>query len=112
MIKLLLTLLMMFTFGTSFVNAEENTASIKDRISELTEAESDNQSIINAEVNELSEDELKAIIANVDKLTEPTEEDLAIKETATIKLEEIKSFEKISSIVGLFWLMLSLSFML
>lgn len=94
MIKLLLTLLMMFTFGTSTVNAEENTVSIKDRISELAKTESDSQSTINAEVDKLSEDELKAIIANVNELTEPTEEDLAIKEAAINKLEEIKNVEE------------------
>ena len=94
MIKLLLTLVMMFTFGTSTVNAEENTTNIEDRISELAEVKPDNQSAIKAKVNELSEDELKAIIANVDELTEPAEEDLAIKEAATIKLEEMKSIEE------------------
>ena len=90
MIKLLLTLIMMFTFGTSAVNAEENTPSIEDRISELAEVKLDRQSAIKAKVDELSEDELKAIIANVDELTEPTEEDLAIKEASSNKLEEME----------------------
>ena len=91
MIKLLLTLIMMFTFGTSTVNAEENTISIEDRISELAETKSeDSQSVINAKLDELYEDELKAIIANVNELTEPTEDDLTIKEAAISKLEELK----------------------
>ena len=88
MIKLLLTLLMLFTFGTSIVNAEENTTSIEDRISELAEVKLDSKSVIKAKVDELSEDELKAIIENVNELTEPTEEDLAIREAASIKLLE------------------------
>lgn len=88
MIKLLLTLIMVFTFGTSTVNAEENTTNIENRISELAEAKPDNLSTINAKVDELSEDELKAIIENVNELKEPTEEDLAIKEAAISKLEE------------------------
>ena len=92
--KLLLTLVMMFAFGTSTVNVEEDTASIEDRISELAETKLDRQSIINAEVDELSEDELKTVIANVNELTEPTEDDLAIKEAAISKLEEMESDEK------------------
>ena len=91
--KLLLTLVMMFTFGTSTVNAEESGNSTEDRISELAEINSDSQSTIKDKVDELSEDELKTIIANVDELTEPTEEDLAIKEAAISKLEEMKSVE-------------------
>lgn len=94
MIKLLLTLIMMFTFGTSTVNAEEDTTGIKDRVSELAETKSDSQSIINAEVDELSEDELKTVIANVNELTEPTEDDLVIKEAAISKLEEMKRVEE------------------
>lgn len=102
MIKLLLTLIMMFTFGTSVVNAEINAADIKDRISELAEAKSDTQSIINAQVNELSEDELKAIIANVNELAEPAEEDLIIKEAANNKLQEMKSIDELSPLtIGL-----------
>ena len=90
MIKLLLTLLMMFTFGTSIVNAEENTTSIEDRISELVEIKPDRQSSIKAKVDELSEDELEKVIENVNELTEQTEDDLAIKEAAISKLEEMK----------------------
>ena len=93
MIKLLLTLIMIFTVGTSTVNAEENTTSIEDMISELAETKSDRHSIINAEVDKLSEDELKTVIANVNELTEPTEDNLAIKEAAISKLEEMKSVE-------------------
>ena len=93
MIKLLLTLVMMFAFGTSTVSAEENTASIEDIISELAETKLDRQSTIKAEVDELSEDELKTVIANVNELTEPTEDSLAIKEAAISKLEEMKSVE-------------------
>ena len=93
MIKLLLALIMMFTFGTSTVNAEDDTAIIRDRVSELAETKSDNQSIINAEVDELSEDELKTVIANVNELTEPAEEDLAIKDAAINKLEEMKNVD-------------------
>ena len=93
-IKLLLTLIMMFTFGASTVNAEEDTTGIKDRISELAETKSDSQSIINSKVDELSEEELKTVIANVNELTEPTEEDLAIKEAAISKLEEMKRVEE------------------
>ena len=93
MIKLLSALIMMFAFGTSTVNAEENATGIKDRVSELADTKLDTQSIINAEVDELSEDELKAVIANVNDLTEPTEDDLVIKEAATNKLEEMKSVE-------------------
>ena len=93
MIKLLLTLIMIFTVGTSTVNAEENTTSIEDMISELAETESDRQSTIKAKVDELSEDELKTVIANVNELTEPTEDNLAIKEAAINKLEEMKSVE-------------------
>ena len=90
MIKLLLTLIMMFTFGTSIVNAEVNTTSIEDRISELAEIKPDRQSSIKAKVDELSKDELEKVIENVNELTELTEDDLAIKEAATIKLEEMK----------------------
>ena len=93
MIKLLLTLIMVFTFGTSIVNAEENTTSIEDRISELAEIKPDSKSAIKAKVDELSEDELKAIIENVNALTEPTEYDLAIKEAVAIKLEEENPLE-------------------
>ena len=93
MIKLLLTLIMIFTVGTSTVNAEKNTTSIEDMISELAETESDRQSTIKAKIDELSEDELKTVIANVNKLTEPTEDNLAIKEAAISKLEEMKSVE-------------------
>ena len=92
MIKLLL-LVMMFAFGTSTVNAEENTTRTEDRISELAEINSDSQSTIEDKVDVLSEDELETIISNVDELTEPTEEDLAIKEAAISKLEEIESVE-------------------
>ena len=88
MIKLLLTLIMVFTFGISTVNAEENTTNIDDRISELTEAKPNSELAIKARIDKLSEDELKAIIENVDELTDPTEEDLAIKETAINKLKE------------------------
>ena len=87
MIKLLLTLLILFAFGTSTINAEENTTSIEDRVSELAEAKPDSQSTIKAKVDELSEDELKAVIANVDELAEPTEDDLATKEAVISKLE-------------------------
>ena len=87
MMKLLLTLVMMFAFGTSTVNAEEDTTSTEDRISELAEINSVSQSTIKDKVDELSEDELETIIANVDELTEPTEDDLAIKEAAISKLE-------------------------
>ena len=93
MIKLLLTLLMMFTFGTSTVNAEEDTTDIEDIISELAETKLDRQSTIKAKVDELSEDELKTVISNVNELTEPTEDNLAIKEAAISKLEEMKSVE-------------------
>ena len=48
MIKLLLAFIMMFAFGTSTVNAEEDATVIKDRISELAETKSASQSIINA----------------------------------------------------------------
>ena len=88
MTKLLLTLILMFTFGTSLVSAEENTTNIDDRISELSETKPDSKSAIKDKVDELSEDELKAIIENVNELTEPTEEDLAIREAASIKLLE------------------------
>ena len=89
MIKLLLALIMMFAFGTSTVNAEENATRTEDRINELAEINSDSQSTIKDKVDELSEDELETIIANVDELTEPTEEDLAIKEAAVSKLNEL-----------------------
>lgn len=94
MIKVLLTLIMVFTFGTTTVNAEENTNSIEDRISELTVTKSESQSIIKAKVDELSEDELKTVIANINELTEQTDDDLAIKEAAISKLEEMKSVEE------------------
>ena len=93
MIKLLSALIMMFAFGTSIVNAEEEATDIKDRISELAETKSASQSIINAEVDKLSEDELKTVIANVNDLTEPTEDDLIIKEAAISKLEKMKNVE-------------------
>lgn len=89
--KLLLTLIMMFTFGTSIVNAEENTTSIEDRIDELVETKPASQSAIKTKVDKLSKAELKAVIENVDELTEPTEDDLIIKETAISKLKEMKS---------------------
>ena len=90
MIKLILTLIMLFTFGTSTVSAEENTTNIDDRISELSEVKLDSRTSIIARIDKLSKAELKAIIENVNELTEPTEDDLAIKEAATIKLEEMK----------------------
>lgn len=99
--KVLLTLVMLFTFGTSVVNAEEDTAVIEDRISELAETKSDSKSAINAKVDELSEDELKAIIANVDELTEQTEEDLAIKEASMNKLEEMEEAEVSLLLIGI-----------
>ena len=109
MIKLLLALIMMFTFGTSTVNAEDDTAIIRDRVSQLAETSSDRQSIINAEVDELSEDELKTVIANVNELTEPAEEDLAIKKAAINKLEEMKNVEELSPLaIGIGFLALVL----
>ena len=96
MIKLLLTLIMMFALGTSTVNAEEEATDIKDRISELAETKSASQSIINAEVDKLSEDELKTVIANVNDLTEPTEDDLAIEEAAISKLDEMNNVKELS----------------
>ena len=96
MIKLLLALIMMFAFGTSTVNAEEEATDIKDRISELAETKSASQSIINAEVDKLSEDELKTVIANVNDLTEPTEDDLAIEEAAISKLDEMNHVTELS----------------
>lgn len=96
MIKVLLTLIMVFTFGTSTVNAEENTTSIEDRISELAETKSDSQSIIKSKVNELSEDELKTVISNINELTEPTEDELVIKEATISKLEEMKIVEALN----------------
>ena len=96
MIKLLLALIMMFAFGTSTVNAEEEATDIKDRISELAETKSASQSIINAEVDKLSEDELKTVIANVNDLTEPTEDDLAIEEAAISKLDEMNNVKELS----------------
>lgn len=102
MIKILLTLIMIFTFGASTVNAEENTTNIEDRISELSEVKLDRRSSIIARIDELSEDELKAIVANVNELTEPTEDDLDIKEAATNKLEEMKSIGELSPLtIGL-----------
>ena len=94
MIKLLLTLIMMFAFGTSTVNAEENTTSIEDRISELAETKTSSQSTIKTKVGELSENELEKVIENVNELAEQTEDDLAIKEAAISKLEEIKNIEE------------------
>ena len=91
MIKLLLTLVMMFGFGTSTVNAEENTTSIEDRIDELAETKTASQSTIKAKIDELSEDELKTVIANVNELTEQTGDDLAIKDAAISKLEGMKN---------------------
>ena len=102
MIKLILTLIMVFTFGTTTVNAEENTTSIEDRISELSEVKLDRRESIIARIDELSEDELKAIVANVNEMTEPTEDDLDIKEAATNKLEEMKSIGELSPLtIGL-----------
>ena len=95
--KLLLTLIMMFTFGTSTVNAEENTTSIEDRISELTVTKSESQSIIKSKVDELSEDELKTVIANINELTEPTEDVLVIKEAAISKLESLNTLNTLKS---------------
>ena len=61
MIKLLLTLIMMFTFGTSAVNAEENTTNIEDRISELAEVKSeDSQSVINAKLELAGVEEMES----------------------------------------------------
>lgn len=109
MIKLLLASIMMFAFGTSTVNAEKNTTRIEDRISELADTKSDNQSIINAKVDELSEDELKSVITNVNELTEPNEEDLAIKEAAISKLEEMENVEELSPLaIGIGFLALVL----
>ena len=93
MIKLLLTLIVMFAFGTSTVNAEEKAASIEDRIDELAETKTASQSTIEAKIDELSEDELKTVIANVNELTEQTGDDLAIKDAAISKLEEMKEAE-------------------
>ena len=109
MIKLLLAFIMMFAFGTSTVNAEEDATVIKDRISELAETKSASQSIINAEVDKLSEDELKTVIANVNELTEPAEEDLVIKEAAISKLEEMENVEELSPLaIGIGFLALVL----
>ena len=99
MIKLLLALLMVFTFGASTVNAEENTTSIEDRIIELAEIKSGSQSDIKAKIDELSEDELEKVIANVNELTDQTEDDLAIKEAAISKLEVMKIVETTSLVV-------------
>ena len=93
MIKLILTLIMMFTFGASTVNAEENTTSIEDRIIELAEIKSGSQSDIKTKIDELSEDELEKVIANVNELTDPTEDDLDIKEAAISKLDGMKIVE-------------------
>ena len=93
MIKLLLALIMMFAFGTSTVNAEENTTSIEDKISELAKTKSDNESAIKAKIDELSEDELKAVIVNVNKLEEKNLDDLFIEEAAISKLREMKTIE-------------------
>ena len=92
MIKLLL-LVMMFAFGTSTVNAEENTTSIEDKISELAKTRSDNESAIKAKIDELSEDELTAVIVNVNNLEEKNLDDLFIEEAAISKLREIKTVE-------------------
>ena len=96
MIKLLLALIMMFAFGTSTVNAEENTTSIEDKISELAKTKSDNESVIKAKIDELSEDELKAVIVNVNKLEEKDLDDLAIEEAAISKLDEMNNVEELS----------------
>ena len=93
MIKLLLTLIMIFTVGTSTVNAEEDATSIEDKISELAKTKSDNESTIKAKIDELSEEELKAVIVNVSKLEEKNLDDLAIKEAAISKLGEMKTVE-------------------
>ena len=98
MIKLLLTLLMLFIFGTSTVNAEENTTNIEDRISELDETKTASQSTIKTNIDELSEYEIETIIANVDELTEPTEEDLAIKEAAISAILELAGVEEMESV--------------
>ena len=110
MIKLILTLIMVFTFGTTTVNAEENTTSIEDRISELSEVNLDRRESIIARIDELSEDELKAIIANVDEMKEPTEDDLDIKEAATNKLEEMENVEVSTFTIVVFALGLVLIF--
>ena len=94
MIKLLLALIMMFAFGTSTVNAEENPTNIEDKISELAKTKSDNESAIKAKIDELSEDELKAVIINVNKLEEKNLDDLTIEEAAISKLREMESVEK------------------
>ena len=94
MIKILLTLIMVFTFGTTTVNAEENTTSIEDKISALAKTKSDSESTIKAKIDELSEDELKTVIANINEMTEQDVDDLAIKEAAISKLEEMKSVEE------------------
>ena len=110
MIKLILTLIMVFTFGTTTVNAEENTTSIEDRISELSEVKLDSRSTIIARIDELSEDELKAIIENVNELTEPTEADLAIKEAASNELKELSFLTIVQGVLGFcFFLVLVLS---
>ena len=93
MIKLLLTLIMIFTVGTSTVNAEEDATSIEDKISELAKTKSDNESTIKAKIDELSEDELKAVIVNVNKLEEKNLDDLFIEEAAISKLREMKTVE-------------------
>ena len=84
---------MVFTFGTTTVNAEENTTSIEDRIIELAEIKSGSQSDIKTKIDELSEDELETVISNVNELTDQTEDDLAIKEAAISKLEGMKIVE-------------------
>lgn len=110
MIKLILTLIMVFTFGTTTVNAEENTTNIEDRISELAEVNLDRRESIIARIDELSEDELKAIVANVNELTEPTEDDLDIKEAATNKLKELSFLTIVQGVlVFCFFMLLVLS---
>ena len=98
MIKLILTLLMLFIFGTSTVNAEENTVGIEGRISELDETKTASQSAIKTNIDELSEDEIETIISNVDELTEPTEVDLAIKEAAISAILELAGVEEMESV--------------
>lgn len=71
--------------------------STEDRISELAETKTASRSTIKTKVDELSEDELKAIIANVDELTEPTEDDLVIKEPAVSAILELAGVEEMES---------------
>lgn len=89
MLKLILAILFFMITSATPISAEENTSGVIERIGELAEVKTDTQLAIEANINKLSEEELKKIVVNVNELTEQSEEDLVIKEAAIHRLDKL-----------------------